>query len=274
MPELPDIEVISEFLVAHVVGQTITSADHVGPIVVRNLLGGDPAALLLGRRLQSSRRRGKFLILDLDQQKLLAINCMLSGRLTYCAPSTKVTKYTYLLLGLSDGQQLRYTDQTQMGKVYLTDDAAKVPTLNEQGPDALDTGLTLAVFGERLRRHPGEIKGTLTNQAFLAGIGNAYADEILYRACVYPFKRRSELSADDVERLHAATGAVLTEAIATLRQRVGGDIHVEVRDFLLVHGKAGQPCPRCGTPISQVSANQRITNFCRSCQPGTLIRQS
>ena len=274
MPELPDIEVISEFLAAHVVGQTIIAVDHVGAIVVRNLLGGDTASVLSGRRIASSRRRGKFLILDLDQVALLAINFMLSGRLMYCSASTKLRAHTYLVLSLSGGEQLRYTDQTQMGKIYLTEDVGKVPTFSEQGPDALDPALTLAVFRDRLRRHPGEIKGSLTNQAFLAGIGNAYADEILYRARVYPFKRRSELEADDIERIYAAIGMVLMEAMATLRQRAGSDIHLEVRDFLLVHGKAGQPCPRCGTSISQVAANQRITNFCRSCQPGTLIRQT
>ena len=274
MPELPDIEVISEFLAAHVVGQTIIAVDHVGAIVVRNLLGGDTASVLSGRRIASSRRRGKFLILDLDQVALLAINFMLSGRLMYCSASTKLRVHTYLVLSLSGGEQLRYTDQTQMGKIYLTEDVGKVPTFSEQGPDALDPALTLAVFRDRLRRHPGEIKGSLTNQAFLAGIGNAYADEILYRARVYPFKRRSELEADDIERIYAAIGTVLTEAMATLRQRSGSDIHLELRDFLLVHGKAGQPCPRCGTSISQVAANQRITNFCRSCQPGTLIRQT
>jgi len=274
MPELPDIEVIREFLAARVVGQNIVSVEHVGTLVVRNLMPGDAGGLLDGRRLTAAGRYGKFLLLALDGGIWLVINFMLSGRLMYCPAITRMGQRTFLVLNLSSGQQLRYTDATQMGKVYLTDDVARVPTYREQGPDALDPAVTLDVFRERLRRHPGEIKSTLTNQAFVAGIGNAYADEILFRARIYPFRRRPELSAADVEQVYVAMREVLGEAIDELRRRIGSNIHEEIRDFLKVHGKANQPCPRCGTPISQVSANQRITNFCRTCQPGTLIRQT
>ena len=273
MPELPDVEVIKDFLAAKVAGQTIVSVERVGPIVVRHLLPGDVAGTLAGRMIAGAERSGRFLLLHLDGGLHIVISFMLSGRLAYCAPSMRVGPRTFLVLNLSGGNQLRYTDQTQMGKVYITDNPAKAPLFAEQGPDALDPALTLPVFIQRLRRHPGEIKSTLTNQSFVAGIGNAYADEILFRAGLYPFKRRSELAPGDVERLHAGIHDVLTESIATLRERVGDRIHEEIRDFLQIHGKGGQPCPRCGSAISQVSANQRITNFCRTCQPGTLIRQ-
>jgi formamidopyrimidine-DNA glycosylase len=273
MPELPDVEVIREYLDAHVIGQTIVAADYVGPIVMRNLLGGDTAAALAGRRFDWARRRGKFLRLGLDDGHELLINFMLAGRLVLCPPDTKRGARTYLVLALSGGQSLRYTDQASMGKIYLTDDPAKAPTYGELGPDALDSAVTLDVFRQRLRRHPGEIKGTLLNQQFVAGIGNAYADEILFEARIYPFLRRSELEPDDIARLHAAIGKVLYHAIAVLRQCMGDDIPDEIRDFLQVHRKGGEPCPRCGAAISQVAANKRITNFCRTCQPGTLIRQ-
>lgn len=273
MPELPDIEVIKDVLAATVIGQTIVSVDHVGPIVVRHMLPGDPAAALTGRAIAGVRRCGEFLLFDLDGGVHIVINFMLSGRLAYCAPSTRQGPRTFLVLQLSGGQQLRYTDQTQMGKVYITDDPDKAPLFAGQGPDALAAELTLPVFRERLKRHPGEIKGTLTNQSFVAGIGNAYADEILFRAGIYPFRRRSELPATEIERVYTAMRAVLSESIAILRERVGDRIHEELRDFLQVHGKGGQPCPRCGSVLSQVSANQRITSFCRTCQPGTLIRQ-
>ena len=274
MPELPDVEVIKDILRARVVGQTIVSVGRVGPIVVRNLLPGGVAEVLTARPITSVDRRGKFLLVGLGSGLHLVINFMLAGRLTLCEPGARMGPRTHLELGLSSGQDLRYIDAVQMGKVYLTGDLAGVPAFAEQGPDALDGSVTVDVFRERLRRHPGEIKGALTNQAFLAGIGNAYADEILFAAGIYPFRRRSELSADDVARLHAAMRDVLEEAIARLRVRMGDNLHEEIRDFLKVHGKAGLPCPRCGTPVSQVSANQRITNFCRHCQPGTLIRQT
>jgi formamidopyrimidine-DNA glycosylase len=274
MPELPDIEVIKDYLVAHVAGQRIESVHHVGAIVVRSLLVGDAATILAGRTIAGAARRGKFLLLPLDNGVQIAINFMLTGRLLYCPAATRVTTRTYLVLGLSGGLQLRYQDATQMGKIYLTDDVLKIPTFGEQGPEALDAGLTLDVFRDRLRRHPGEIKSILTNQSFVAGIGNAYADEILYRAGIYPFRKRTQLSPAEIECVYDAMRTVLSEAIVTIRERMGDKIHEEIRDFLLVHGKTNQPCPRCGTPISIVSANQRITNFCRSCQPGTLIRQT
>jgi formamidopyrimidine-DNA glycosylase len=274
VPELPDIEVMKEYLNGHVAGQTIASVDHVGALVVRNLAGGSVETILSERTVAIAGRYGKFLILSLNGGLHVVVNFMLSGRLWYAPPAPRLGTRTFLALSLSGGRQLRYVDQTQMGKVYLTTDLSAVPTFSDQGPDALDSDLTLAVFRERLRRHPGEIKGTLTNQAFIAGVGNAYADEILFEARLYPFLRRSELGNEGIERVFQAQQEVLRNAVAVLRQRVGDNIHEEIRDFLRVHGKAGQPCPRCGTAISQVSANQRITNFCRTCQPGTLIRQA
>ncbi len=111
----------------------------------------------------------------------------------------------------------------------------------------------------------------LTNQGFVAGIGNAYADEICWRARLYPFRRRPALEQDEMHRLYAATSAVLGEAIDILRQRVPETLDAEIRDFVAVHGKPGQPCPRCGTAISEVTRERRATNFCRACQPGLMV---
>lgn len=100
---------------------------------------------------------------------------------------------------------------------------------------------------------------------------NAYADEILWSARIYPFRRRSDLDDQDIARLFDAMHTVLSMAIATLRERVGGNMDVEMRDFLSVHGKAGRPCPRCGSPVSQVKRQRVATHFCRTCQPGLMI---
>jgi formamidopyrimidine-DNA glycosylase len=184
----------------------------------------------------------------------------------------EVKPMAYLSLrALASGYELRYHDARDMGKIYLTDDLAQVPTLAELGPDAIDPALTLDVWRHRLRRHPGEIKGILTNQSFVAGIGNAYADEICWQARIYPFRRRPSQSVEELEGLYEAMGTVLLQAIETLRERVGETIDVEIRDFLAVHSKAGQPCPRCGTAISQVTRERRVTNFCRQCQPGLMV---
>jgi formamidopyrimidine-DNA glycosylase len=271
MPELPDLEVIKEFLQDHIVGQEITEVEVLRPIVVRNLAGGDFAPRLTGRRIKQVNRRGKFLILALDSGNCLAINPMLAGRLHYAPRRERRLRKTFVILHLANGMGLRYTDAKSMGKVYLTDDLAKVPGFADLGPEALDPDLTLDVFRERLRKYRGEIKGILTRQSFVAGIGNAYADEICWRAGVYPFRKRPKLSGEEVGRLYEAMHEVLNEAIVTLRERVGADIHVEIRDFLKVHGRGGQPCLRCGTTISEIKARQRLTNFCRQCQPGSLI---
>jgi len=272
MPELPDLEVIKEFLQAHVIGREIAEVEVVRPIVVRNLAGGDFASRLTGQRIEQVSRRGKSLILTLDSGDYLVIHPMLAGRLHHAPRRERRLRKTFVILRLADGMDLRYTDARSMGKVYLTDDLAEVPGLGDLGPEALDPNLTLDVFRERLRKYRGEIKGILTRQSFVAGIGNAYADEICWRAGIYPFRKRPRLSDEEIERLYGAMHEVLNEAIATLREQVGADIHVEIRDFLKVHRKGGQPCPRCGTTISEIKARQRLTNFCRQCQPGSLIK--
>ena len=271
MPELPDLEVIREFLAPRLAGVQIVSAEVRRPLVMRNLLGGDLAESLPGRRFAGAQRRGKFLLLPLDDETWLVLNPMLAGRIRYGEPLARHRVRDALVLGLADGYEIRYHDAKDMGKVYLTADLDQIPTFDELGPEATDPDLTLGLFRERLSRHHGEIKGILTNQRFVAGIGNAYADEICWRAGIYPFRRRPSLDADEVARLYSAMNGVLNESIATLRERVGEAIDVEVRDFLSVHGKAGGPCPNCGNEISKVTRQRRTTSFCRTCQPGLMV---
>jgi formamidopyrimidine-DNA glycosylase len=273
MPELPDLQVIHNYLAPRLAGVSIAAAAVRRPIVLRNLLGGDFAADVVGRRFTAVERRGKFLLLGLDDDATLVVNPMLAGRIRYGAPLKRHRSRDALVLDLADGNELRYNDTADMGKIYLARDLNQVPTFANLGPDALDPVLTLEVFCQRLRRHPGEIKGILTNQEFVAGIGNAYADEICWRAQLYPFRRRATLDDAELVRLYQAIGATLAEAIATLHLRVGDAIDVEIRDFLAVHGKPGQPCPRCGSAISEVTRERRATHFCRTCQPGLLVRR-
>ncbi len=138
------------------------------------------------------------------------------------------------------------------------------------GPEALEISLT--EFKERLRPYRGEIKGVLVRSEFVAGIGNAYADEILWAAQLHPYRKRTQLTAEEIERLHTAMRATLLDATEQVRAEMGENIYLKPRDFLAIHMKTGQPCPRCGAPIALVSANQRITNFCRTCQPGGLFK--
>ncbi len=271
MPELPDLTVLSEYLEPRIVGIAIDAVLVRRPIIVRNLLGGDLAEHLVGRQFDAVGRRGKFLLLPLDDGNTILINPMLAGRVRYGPRLSKHRKRDALVLSLEDGNELRYYDGKDMGKVYLARDLAQVPTFVEQGPEANAPELTLDRFVERWGKERGETKEILVRQSFVAGIGNAYADEICWRAEIYPFRKGKSLSDVETSRLYRAMRDVLAEAIQALRERWGEQTEGEIRDFLSVHGKPGQPCPRCGSPISEVKRVRRATHFCRTCQPGLIL---
>ena len=281
MPEAPDLQVIKEFLQSAVTGVAIAEARVLRPIVLRSLAVSAPEFPndVAGRGFEGIWRQGKFLGLELsekqgvNQRRLLVINPMLNGGLRYCDSKERVTRKTSLVFTLDDGHELHYFDDDQMGMVYYLTPGqlSLVPRLNDQGPDVLEAPLNLEEFKARLRRFRGELKGVLTRGAFVSGIGNAYADEVLFSAGFYPFRKAGSLKGPELARLHAATYAVVGDAVSILRERVGPDIHVKVRDFLRVHGKGGTPCPACGTAIASITANRFLTNYCRRCQPGSLF---
>jgi formamidopyrimidine-DNA glycosylase len=134
------------------------------------------------------------------------------------------------------------------------------------GPDADDCELSLELWRTRIRRHSGELKNLLRNQEFVAGIGNAYSDEILHAARLQPFRKRTTLAPEEVDELYAATRATLAHAVAVLRERVPPTFEVEVRDFLAVHNRGGEACRRCGHRITQTEAGGFVTSYCRNCQ--------
>jgi formamidopyrimidine-DNA glycosylase len=276
MPELPELEIVREVLQRRVVDQTLAQVQVVppgGPIVVRDLTHIGFQQALVGAMVSAVGRRGKFLIFSFQSgagRLFLAINPKLTGRLQLTGSAEKRAAKTHLVFTLSDGRQLRYLDQKQMGQLYLTRDLVLVPDYMVMGPEPLE--VTLEIFRARMKPFRGEIKGVLTRGEFVAGIGNAYADEILWAARLHPYRKRTQLTAEEVDRLYLAMRQTLTDAIQKVRGEMQENIHLKPRDFLAVHMKTGEPCPRCGTPISLVGANQRITNFCRSCQPGGLIK--
>src|SRR3990172_12287670 len=268
MPEIPDLEAIAGFLNRRLPGIRIDDAQAIIPVVFgvpRTELEG----ILRGNVFGQTTRRGKFLLFGLGSGYRLVINPMLTGRFQYGAPGEKRRAKTCLVLTLANGEELRYSDQRLMGKIYLVPDGElrQVPQFAEMGPDALDEELTEEAFAQRLRRHNGMIKGILVNHRFVAGIGNAYADEILWAAGLHPYRKRPSLSEEDVHRLYEAVRSVLNRAIAIVAERMkDGLSYEEVRDHLRVHRRGGQPCPVCGTRISEITAGQRITSFCRNCQ--------
>ena len=271
MPEAPELEVAREFLAERIVGESIERAEVIKPSVLRPLAAG-LVPDVVGRAVTGLERRGKFLIFGLSDDRRLVVNPMLTGGFQYCPPSERLFKKTCLLFELSNGRQLRYLDDRQMGRVYYVSESqvGQVPELATQGPDAM-APMDLEEFRERLGKFRGEIKGVLTRGRVVSGIGNAYADEVLFEARIYPYRKCGQLSDDELHRLHAAVRSVLADAVQSVRERTGDRIHVKNRDFLKVHNRGGEPCPRCGNKISEVTANRRITSYCRRCQPGLLI---
>ena len=268
MPEIPDLEAIGGFLNRRLPGVRIERAQALIPVIFRTPKA-ELESTLSGDTFGQTTRRGKFLLFDLASGHKLVINPMLTGRFQYVAPDEKRRAKTCLALTLADGHELRYSDQRLMGKVYLAPEGelAQIPQFAEMGPDALDQGLTEEVFAQRLRRHNGMIKSILINHRFVAGIGNAYADEILWAAGLHPYRKRPSLSEEDVRRLYEAISSVLSWAIAIVAERMKDSLaYEEWRDHLRVHRRGGQPCPACGTRISEITAGQRITSFCRNCQ--------
>jgi formamidopyrimidine-DNA glycosylase len=270
VPELPDLTVVAEELVRRVAGRTVIEATAPTPILLRAT--PDEVAALAGSTIGAARRRGKFLLVPIDrpdgQGRILAANAMLAGRFWLVADGDRVRARTGLRLRLDGGEELRYVDREMLGKLYLVapDRLDDIPGWSEMGPDADDTDLTLERFRERIRRHPGELKPLLRNSRFVAGIGNAYSDEILWDARLAPFRRRSSLRPEDVDRLYASMRSVLADAINRLRTLVPPDIQTQHREFLKVHLRGGEPCPRCGRELRQIGGRE-ATTFCRTCQP-------
>ena len=291
MPELPDLTIVAEAFDAALRGRSITSAEAPGPLAVR----GTPAELasLVGQTVTAIRRHGKFLELDLDRDRIV-VNPMLTGRFQLAGPGTRWPSKTALVLAFGEAgatprfkpaawtrgaswlpaadasPEIRYRDPTQMGKVYLLPAGVERPvpglSADEMGPEADDPALTLDVWRERIRKHPGELKNLLRNQAFVAGIGNAYSDDILHAARLLPFRKRSSLAPEEVDALYDGMRSTLSHAVDVLRERVPPTFETQVRDFLAVHMKGGQPCPRCGTRITEVKAGGFVTSYCRGCQ--------
>jgi len=272
MPEAPELEIIKDYLNERIQGLTVEFAGILRPTVIRSP-AGDLVEDIKGRELGAVERRGKFLLFSLSGDRRLVINPMLTGAVQLCQRKLRVLKKTCFVLDLPEDRQLRYLDDRQMGKVYYLagEQMDQVPNLADQGPDVLD-GISFEEFQTRLKRFHGEIKGVLTRGAFISGIGNAYSDEILFAAGLSPFRKSRSLDQSELEKLYGQCPKVVADAMDVLRARVGDDIHVKIRDFLKVHNKGGQPCPACGGAITQLNANQRITSYCRRCQPGMLIR--
>ena len=267
MPELPDLEAIRGFLTEHMCGRKLEQTELRFPWLVRSIDGLDS---LVGHPFTAVGRRGKFLLFEVDDGRLLVINSMLTGRFTWADASERRRPGTCITLAFAGEQELRYSDQRRMGRWYVVaaDELDALPQLGELGPDAL--AVDEQTFVAALAKRRGQIKNTLTNQQFLAGIGNAYSDEILWQAGIHPHTRGGTLEDADRRRLYRAMRETFEWAMPILRAQVSERLYQrneEWREHLRAHRKGGEPCPRCGEPIKSQVRSGRETNYCLKCQP-------
>ena len=269
MPEIPDLETWTTILNQEVAGLRIEAVEVPKAIVLR--APPDPfAAALTGREIGETCRRGKFLVMPVGGGDALIVNGMLTGRLRLVDAGAKRAGRTCLILTLSDGRELRYVDHRYMGRIYWEKlaELQRFAPFVEAGPDALDPALTQECFLDLLSKRSGQVKNVLTNQKFIAGIGNAYADEILFVASIHPFTKVSALDEQQRRNLYRAIHLTFDWAIPMVATLSQGKLGEKPRAFLQVHRKGGDACPHCEASISEVSPNNRVTSFCRNCQPG------
>ncbi len=270
MPELPEVETISREL-QEIAGRRIVAVEVRW---ARTVAGADEAAFarrLRGQVITAVSRRGKWLALTLDGGDTLLVHLRMSGRLILEPASTADDPHARVLLTLDDGRRLRFSDPRKFGRMALTADPADV--LGALGPEPLDPALTPERFAAMLAARRARLKPLLLDQRFLAGLGNIYADEALWRACLHPLRLASTLSADEAARLLTAIRAVLTQAIERRGTTMDDGGYVSARglpgDFagqIAVYGQKGRPCPRCQTPIERIAVGGRGTHFCPRCQ--------
>ena len=281
MPELPEVETVRSGLEQHVVGRRIESVEVLHPRAVRRHLAGpaDFESRLRGRRIDGARRRGKYLWLPVGEDALLA-HLGMSGQLLLGPRDEPLSPHVRVLFTFDDdGPDLRFTDQRTFGHLLLAADGAVLPpVIAHIAPDPLESAFDPVWFAGRLRSRRTGIKRALLDQSLISGVGNIYADEALWRTKLHFARAADRLRSGEVSALIESVRAVFAEALLaggtsfdSLYVNVNGESGYFDRS-LNVYGRAGEPCPRCGTPISLVGANQRITNFCRTCQPGGLIR--
>ena len=269
MPEWPDLHVLRARLERALAGRRITGIRVGDPVVIRSTRSADD--VLFGRTFRSVTHRGKFLVFALDGVTMV-VNPMLAGIFQLARPDAKLTRDTRLALALDDGSELRYRDDARMGKVYLLegDDLERsVPGYADLGPGPDD----LSGFAQRARSRGGDVRNLLMDQRVIAGIGNAYADEILWEAKLHPKRTVHSLSATELSALEDAIAKVIARGIDEVEAGMPPELGTKVRGHMRVRGREGSPCPRCGSPIKRTRKGDDETYLCTACQPpppGTL----
>ena len=284
MPELPEVETIARDLRRH-----LLSSEAQGPAIVAArvswpglLREGDPesfAAGVTGRRIEGVGRRGKQLVIDLSAGVVLTIHLKMTGQLFVVPAGTAEDPYVRLVLALDDGREVRFRDVRKFGRVglYTRDPATGEAVAGDGsgafagiGPEPLDPAFTARAFRARIRARHRRLKPLLTDQAFIAGVGNIYADEALWAARLHPLRSSASLRPADEQRLYRAVRAILAEAVerrgSSIDDYTAPDGDGAMQERLQVYQRAGEPCPRCDRPVRRIVLGARATHFCSWCQ--------
>jgi formamidopyrimidine-DNA glycosylase len=273
MPELPEVETIVADLRPHLADRTIVSCDLLFPTIVRH---PEPEVFIdsvAGLRITALRRRGKYILIDLEDDLVLVVHLGMTGQLRLFKPNAPLSSHTHAVFALDDGLQLRYRDPRRFGRLLLGTEesllaARKMPRL---GPEPIDPEFAAEELYRRLRKRRTALKAFLLDQAAVAGVGNIYADESLHRARLRPDRLAGSLSRKSARRLHESLRDSLLVAIANRGSSVDtyrdawGEIGGQ-QEKLLVYGRAGEPCFTCGRPLALIRIAGRSTVFCRRCQ--------
>ncbi len=273
MPELPEVETIVADLRPHLTGRTIVRCELSFPKIVRH---PEPEVFVdgvVGMRIESVGRRGKYILIGLGEGLLLVVHLGMTGQLRLVDEATPLANHTHAVFFLDDGRQLRYRDPRRFGRLLLGTQEAlisskKMPLL---GPEPIDPEFAADDFYRRLRKRRTALKAVLLDQGAIAGVGNIYADESLHRAGLRPDRLAGSLSRKSARRLQDSLRESLESAIKNRGSSVDtyrdawGEMGGQ-QEQLLVYGRAGEPCMTCGRPLRSMRIAGRTTVFCTRCQ--------
>ena len=273
MPELPEVETVRRGLAAQITGRTFIGISFLEwPRTIEAPTPEELTRRIAGRRVVDVQRRAKFLLVVLDNDEALTIHLRMTGQVTIAPHDMPRDRFERVALAFADGDELRFGDIRRFGRIALYDRDALAARFRALGPEPLGDDWARDDFAAALARRRTRLKPLLLDQSFLAGLGNIYVDESLFRAGLHPLTPAAEVTPAGAGRLHATIREVLGEAIAS-----GGTTFSNYRDAFgnegdyyerrRVYGRTDEPCPTCGTAITRIVVGGRGTHFCPHCQP-------
>ncbi|EPD66859.1 Fpg/Nei family DNA glycosylase [Streptomyces sp. HGB0020] len=273
MPELPEVEALKDFLTEHLVGHEIV---RVLPVAISVLKTYDPPLTAVeGREVTAVHRHGKFLDLVTDGGPHLVTHLARAGWLQWKdrlpdGPPRPGKGPLALRVALETGSGFDLTEAGTQKRlaVYVVHDPQEIPGVARLGPDPLADDFDAGRLAELLKSERRQIKGALRDQSLIAGVGNAYSDEILHAAKMSPFKLAASLTPEETDRLYEALRGTLTQAVERSRGVAAGRLKAEKKSALRVHGRTGEPCPVCGDTVREVSFSDSSLQYCPTCQTG------